>query len=294
MFEASAGHVSEAAASRGQARALLTMHCTSCDYSLEGLPRNSKCPECGTAIDDRFLVIRGTDYGRRLYWGSVAGPFIAIFSGPIVARLLFGASLKGGAGALFFFCWYALWSPELVMTIWRKWHNDGSPDQLWLCEQGFWTRSKLDTLQGRRVRRYANGLFLMVVIAMLIWAFNYNLILGLVVTFFSALIAFGIWAMKRALDRDSRLIDVAGFGVQRCMRWRSAISTFVRHEKGDRYTIGFEPRPPNFWDYHRQAKSAFRCDLPESFADQLRSRLAQLHWIGDREQSEPRAVGPFT
>jgi hypothetical protein len=28
--------------------ALLTMHCTLCDYSLKGLPRFSKCAECGT------------------------------------------------------------------------------------------------------------------------------------------------------------------------------------------------------------------------------------------------------
>ncbi len=32
-------------------------HCPACDYSLEGLPRRYRCPECGEAYDDSMLEV---------------------------------------------------------------------------------------------------------------------------------------------------------------------------------------------------------------------------------------------
>lgn len=44
---------------------LSASHCADCGYSLEGLPREGKCPECGRLYGDHLIVLHGWGKGRR-------------------------------------------------------------------------------------------------------------------------------------------------------------------------------------------------------------------------------------
>src|SRR5437762_1422152 len=75
--------------------------CPRCDYSLQGLPREGVCPECGRAYDQSFVIIRGYPASEHNDAAWMSGRF-SVWS---VVTFLAAAGI---------FCWYVRHEPPMT------------------------------------------------------------------------------------------------------------------------------------------------------------------------------------
>lgn len=258
----------------------LTTHCARCDYSLEGLPRDARCPECGTQNDDRFIVLRGrtngrTDYGNRSAWPSFMYP-VWMFTGMAFEEPLAKMIGAKAAGQLPYLIALSCLVMVLAVYAWRWWNLDGPPHQLWLSPGGYWIHSRVPLLQSETATTIGWATLVVFIVAMFVRATMYSVITGGGVLLLVAIITATWLAVRRSILKDSVLEDVPGHGRVRFMSWRTIESSTLHSADGDRCKLTLRPYPPTFFATHRAASDVFRFKCSLEFARYLESRVWSL------------------
>ena len=144
--------MSDAATASTATTDAIPRHCARCDYPLAGLPGEGVCPECGTAYDGRFVILRGRAVGASATIDS-AGPIrataLAIFSmSGLWLQQLFGLSISVAFGhARLLAINIALIALALVLiagTLRRRFSISGPPAQFWLSPNGYVLRGRTE------------------------------------------------------------------------------------------------------------------------------------------------------
>ena len=96
--------------------------CPACGYSLEGLPAEGLCPECGGRYDQSAVILHG--WARGAHAGIHNGPpwiFAAAVFWPLL--LLWNARKYLGRGELpiFELFFAALWIAAIAWLLWSRW-----------------------------------------------------------------------------------------------------------------------------------------------------------------------------
>lgn len=242
-------------------QALLTMHCAECDYSLVGLPRDAKCPECGTAIDDRFVIVRGYVTGRGANVTNARPwmmPLLFFASGGGIFFQALMSFIIGGVARswpLMLMCMVPFGIAGM-MTL-RRLNMDGPPAQLWLAEEGYWVRSRIEWLSQRKQIMLASIVGLLIGLGLVIAAFSSSAALGIFATIVFLIVCTALTLIVRRERKDSIELGTPAYGTRRFYKWRSIRDASISVRADGWATIVFDPMPPTFWDVHRQQKTSF-------------------------------------
>jgi hypothetical protein len=100
--------------------------CPRCGYSLEGLPDDGVCPECGAPYDQSEVVLHG--YGAGHYGGVAAGRPAAAAVSAVVVLVTLGWCIhrvvRKGVNDVFDIAWPAVIGLSLVWSLWKRSRSD--------------------------------------------------------------------------------------------------------------------------------------------------------------------------
>jgi hypothetical protein len=107
--------------------------CASCGYQLQGLPTEGICPECGSAYDQRTIILHGWARGGHGHVGN-ARPWVSA----LLALLLLGLVWINWLSRNYL---YLAWSVFVVammgLALWRRWNSPlPAPIQVRLSASG--------------------------------------------------------------------------------------------------------------------------------------------------------------
>jgi hypothetical protein len=178
--------------------------CPGCDYSLETLPGEGICPECGRKYDQRFIVLNGVGRGQQDQreggtWRGMAGNLLSV--GIVLAIFVFDRRLYRDPQML---GWGAIAAIILAMQLYARLFSARAPQmQLWASEDGI--AQTMSTPESRRVQMMAakvNLLFLP--ITLMAFAFDFHFWAGEIAAGAIMAVTVGVigWHVKRQGDRE--------------------------------------------------------------------------------------------
>jgi hypothetical protein len=174
--------------------------CPACEYSLEGMPAQGTCPECGRAYDQACIVLTGRGRGKHDTlaggtWRGTAGSGAALLIVLVVVLMTRRTLVRS-----WWIAWVIVGLLTMGLQLFARLFSDREPSmQLWLTPSG--VAQVGSTAEVRQAHRLANlAGWLVVPLALTATLFASRMRLDLAILLFAwGLAAMFSWSQLRAL-----------------------------------------------------------------------------------------------
>jgi hypothetical protein len=255
--------------------------CPACGYSLEALPREGTCPECGGAYDRRFIVVQddtGTEsepVGRRRRRLILGGLFY-----PALAFYVVWLARRGHWDII----WWLL--PLVAMLAIFGWSRLSTPiparKQLWMCAEGF--EQIMSTEEARSavalqqfVSRYGMPLSLLLFGLLFPRGHGDRVVYGTMTLILLPFAMVGHLLYRRG---DRRVTVTSGSYTRRLIPWNALERWEVTSPKPGRVKIRFRRRVPflGVIDLSKEWCALIDTAMTPEQVDALAGRLQEWRW----------------
>ena len=214
--------------------------CPRCEYSFATLPSEGTCPECGSAYDQRYIVLTGRGRGR---WDTIAGGTWRGMVGQVLSFLflfwVFGGSARSFLDQPFLMALALVGIVSLAAGAYARLFSDRKPAmQLWLSPEGFTQiPSTKESYQAQWfAARFTSLVFLLTAVAIVFsWRRRIDLVsIGVALVVVSFLLGQLLW--DRLRTRRAAASGTLGLHPWASVRW-SQIKSLSRGRVRIRFEI---------------------------------------------------------
>lgn len=210
--------------------------CPGCEYSLETLPAEGTCPECGRTYDQKYIVLTGHGRGK---WDTVAG---GTWRGVVWQVVGIGAILwmftngRRGFGNLQFLVIGVVAAVVLAAQLYARLFSAREPGmQLWVSPEGV---AQVPSTPEARLARSIGDWTTLLFVPLLYLAFvaGDGRQAGWVVLAPFTVVMAGVWGMRWALRTRTQITGAAG-GAPRLWGWGEIERIKVNALSGERARV---------------------------------------------------------